>query len=232
MRGTRYSGEFVGVDGTVWRVEIQQRDYTGTVGELIFPADEPVTISWEEKGKEEPVQGSIATLSIESPGDRTYIDLYTLEAGYITMRVYRNGTLYWSGCLDPEFYEEPYERADKYDVTLTFTDFGILDRIKWETRDFVSLHDIVTAVLDRACIDTRSARYQLLSTTSLDGVPLSLSDLTVSGTNFLTKRMNRVRFRRFSRLFCNHWPCVLSSDAVRYLSMTSTIWLPMAPMAG
>ena len=184
MRGTRYSGEFVGVDGTVWRVEIQQRDYTGTVGELIFPADEPVTISWEEKGKEEPVQGSIATLSIESPGDRTYIDLYTLEAGYITMRVYRNGTLYWSGCLDPEFYEEPYERADKYDVTLTFTDFGILDRIKWETRDFVSLHDIVTAVLDRACIDTRSARYQLPSTTSLDGVPLSLSDLTVSGTNF------------------------------------------------
>lgn len=188
MKGIRYKGEFVGVDGTVWRAEILQRDYTGTVGELTFPYDEPISIAWEDHDKQEPVQGSYTTLKIESPGDRTYIDLYTLEAGYITLRIYRDDTLYWSGCLDPEFYEEPYERTDKYDVTLTFTDFGILDRIKWESREFVTLHEIVYTAISKAGIETAdtSNGYRLMTTSSLDTrtTPLRLSDLTVTGSNF------------------------------------------------
>lgn len=186
MKGIRYKGEFVGADGTVWRAEILERGYTGTIGELTFPYDEPISIAWEDRGKEEPIQGSYATLKIESPGDRTYIDLYTLEAGYITLRIYRNDTLYWTGCLDPEFYEEPYERTDMYDVTLTFTDFGILDRIKWDSRDFNTLHQIVYKAMSLACIETidDGNGYRLMTTTGFSSTPLGLSDLTVIGANF------------------------------------------------
>ena len=184
MMGVRYKGEFVGIDGTVWRVDILQRDYTGTVGELTFPADEPLIIAWEERSKEEPIQGSIATLKIESPGDRTYIDLYTVEAGYITMRVYRDGSLYWSGCLDPEFYEEPYDRADKYDVTLTFTDFGILDRIDWESTDFWTLDAIVSGAIARAGIRA-DGQYTLRCSTAISsGKTFSLADVSITGSNF------------------------------------------------
>lgn len=152
MRNLRYSGGFVAADGTVWRVDILQEGYVGDVSDLTFPYDEPLVIAWQETGKEEPVQGATATLKIESPGDRTFIDLYTVEAGFIVMQVYRDGALYWAGCLDPEFYEEPYDRGSRYDVTLTFTDFGILDRLKWENRDFCTLDSIVAQAVELAGI--------------------------------------------------------------------------------
>lgn len=132
MLNLRYRGQFVAIDGTVWRVDILQEGYQGTVGELEFEADEPLVIDWKETSKEEVICSSEATLRIESPGDRTYEDLYTIAPGEIRMDVFREGTLYWSGLLDPEFYEEPYERARNYPVALTFSDFGILDRLKFE----------------------------------------------------------------------------------------------------
>ena len=128
----RYRGQFLAIDGTVWRVDILQEGYQGTVGELEFEADEPLVIDWKETSKEEVICGSEATLHIESPGDRTFEDLYTIAPGEIRMDVFREGLLYWSGLLDPEFYEEPYERARNYPVALTFSDFGILDRLRYE----------------------------------------------------------------------------------------------------
>ena len=127
----RYMGEFLSRKGVVWRVEILQDNYSGNVGQLTFEADEALVINWKHTDKEEVICGSEATLKIESPGDRTYEDLYTIEVGKIRMDVYRENSLYWSGTLDPEFYEEPYEKARYYVVTLTFSDFGILDRLKY-----------------------------------------------------------------------------------------------------
>ena len=138
MLNLRYRGQFLAIDGTVWRVDILQEGYQGTVSELEFEADETLVIDWKETSKEEVICSSEATLRIESPGDRTYEDLYTIAPGEIRMDVFRKARgasewqLYWSGLLDPEFYEEPYEWAMNYPVALTFSDFGILDRLKFE----------------------------------------------------------------------------------------------------
>lgn len=150
MLNLQYRGQFLAIDGTVWRVDILQEGYQGTVGELEFEADEPLVIDWKETSKEEVICGSEATLHIESPGDRTFEDLYTIAPGEIRMDVFREGTLYWSGLLDPEFYEEPYERARNYPVALTFSDFGILDRLKFEgLTGKVSVWMILGEALDR-----------------------------------------------------------------------------------
>lgn len=93
------------------------------------------------------LHGSTATIQIESPGDRTYEDLYTIDVGKIRMDVYRNNSLYWSGALDPEFYEEPYERARHYVVSLTFSDFGILGRLKYNLSEMQPLHAILVHAL-------------------------------------------------------------------------------------
>lgn len=139
-QATIHSGEFLSRAGHVWRVDIWQMvedDAVVEVGDLTFPADEPVVIEWPRKEFEEPICGSSATIRIESPGDRTYVNLYTVTPGEIGVNIYRNDVLYWAGTLDPEQYEEPYEREDKYDVTLTFQDFGILDRLTFSTDDVV-----------------------------------------------------------------------------------------------
>lgn len=155
----RYEGSFLSVGGVVNRVELWQESETEfEIGELEFPADTPLTIEWGEQGKEEVLLGSSATLKIISPGDRSYLDLYTVGYGKIRMDVYRDNQIYWRGCIDPEFYEEPYERLDNYDVTLTFSDFGVLDRLPFDMPvGFVSIVDILTTAFSKTqCVESDS----------------------------------------------------------------------------
>lgn len=181
----RYMGEFLSRKGVVWRVEILQDNYSGNVGQLTFEADEALVINWKHTDKEEVICGSEATLKIESPGDRTYEDLYTIEVGKIRMDVYRENSLYWSGTLDPEFYEEPYEKARYYVVTLTFSDFGILDRLKYNLSGMQTLEAILLDAIDRSkvCASLLANSY---CTTYFAGTntKATLSALSVRSENF------------------------------------------------
>ena len=183
--GLRYMGEFLSRKGVVWRVEILQDNYSGNVGQLTFEADEALVINWKHTDKEEVICGSEATLKIESPGDRTYEDLYTIEVGKIRMDVYRNNSLYWSGTLDPEFYEEPYEKARYYVVTLTFSDFGILDRLKYNLSGMQTLEAILLDAIDRSkvCASLLANSY---CTTYFAGTDTkaTLSALSMRSENF------------------------------------------------
>ena len=151
----RYMGEFLSRAGVTWRVEILQEASApfGSVGQLTFEAEEALVIDWKHTDKEAVICGSEATLKLESPGDRTYEDLYTIEVGRIRMDVYRENALYWSGALDPEFYEEPYEAYNHYVVTLTFSDFGILDRLKYNLSGMQTLQAILLDALTRSAIN-------------------------------------------------------------------------------
>lgn len=138
-------------DDSVWTVEITEERETppSSVGELTFPGEEPLVIEWPETGKEEVLCGSSATLKVLSPGDRTYTGLYTIEAGRIGLRVKRDGELYWMGTLDPEFYEEPYCDTEDYEVMLTFSDFGILERLQYGLDGLQTVGAIVEDALNR-----------------------------------------------------------------------------------
>lgn len=181
----RYAGEFLSQHGIVWRVEILQEAAQpfASVGPLTFEAREPLVIEWKKADKEEVLCGSTATIRVESPGDRTYEDLYTIEVGAIRMDVYRGGYLYWSGALDPEFYEEPYERAANYPVSLTFSDFGILDRLKYNLADMQTVYAVVTDALSRSTINYTSIDQSLISS-YLSGTKLTLGGLRVRSDNF------------------------------------------------
>ena len=158
---TIHSGQFLSRAGVAWQVDIWQElsEAPATVGELIFPADEPVVIEWDTKAKEEVICGSSATIRIESPGDRTYIGLYTVKPGEIGVNILRRGagessySLYWVGTLDPEQYEEPYERASRYDVMLTFQDFGVWNRLRYNLQGMQLMGDIIRDARTRAGLD-------------------------------------------------------------------------------
>ena len=186
MKHLRYMGEFLSRRGTVWRVELlQESDEPFTsVGDLTFDADEALLIEWDDRSKEEVLCGSAATLCIESPGDRTYEDLYTVEPGRIRMDVYREGRLYWSGLLDPEFYEEPYERLSHYLVSLKFSDLGTLDRLKWTMGGTVTLRQVLSHCIGR--IGLPLAVDESMISTCIPGSdqPMTLDSLKVRSDNF------------------------------------------------
>ena len=181
----RYSGEFLSLDGVTWRCDIFQQANSAfpSVGELVFPADIPLSIEWDTVPKEGVICGSVATLQIESPGDRTYIDLYSVTPGQIRLDVYRAGSIYWSGCLDPEFYEEPYSRASRYDVSLTFSDFGILKRLKYNLSGMQTLQAVVTDALTRSNISYTSLDQSLIST-YISSTRATLDRLAVQSGNW------------------------------------------------
>lgn len=191
-----HQGEFISRKGERWGVQIFC-DYDQTAGEvapypaeLTFDADSPLVIDWAEMKKDEVFWSSTATLTIESPGDRTYAGLYTIRPGAVRIRVYRgglSGRYYWGGYLDPEFYEEPYERADKYNVSLTFSDFGILSRKKFNPggRKLLSIKDI----FDLAGFGSLDVPYvsSIHPGTESDDAPrrLDIEDIYVQSDNFI-----------------------------------------------
>lgn len=183
----RYMGEFLSRAGVVWRVEIlQESPYSfDEIGVLTFEATEALVIEYPDVAKEDVICGSTATIRIESPGDRTYEDLYTIEVGNIRMDVYRDGKLYWSGMLDPEFYEEPYERAANYEVSLTFSDFGILQRKKYTLAGMLTIQDVLNMCLREAGIIYNGVDQSLISTgLSNSTTPFKLADIKVRSDNF------------------------------------------------
>jgi hypothetical protein len=187
----RYTGSFVSRLGVTWRVDIMQEadEAFASIGTLTFEAEEALVIEWQRVDKEDVICGSTATINIESPGDRTYEDLYTIVPGNIRMDVYRDGLLYWSGALDPEFYEEPYERAARYVVSLTFSDFGILDRLKYDLSGMQSLRGIIAYAVQRADILHTTISTAYVSTTQTDGssvigVAADTNGLAVRSENF------------------------------------------------
>ena len=181
----RYTGTFRSRGDVKWTVDLMEDGSYAEVGELQFRGDSPLEISWDETSKEEPLCGSSATLGIISPGDRTYADLYTINAGSIRMDVYRNDTLWWSGTLDPEFYEEPYSATEDYEVELTFSDFGILEREKWIMTGLQPLNIIIGACLSRSRIKYTTVNTDNISTQlSETSGKMSLKDLSVRCDNF------------------------------------------------
>lgn len=187
MKYLRYMGEFLSVSGVVWRAEILQEADAAfeTVGSLEFDADQPLVIEWGNKSKEEVICGATATLKIISPGDRTYEDLYSIDVGRVRLDVYRNNVLYWSGCIDTEFYEEPYEQLNGYTVSLSFTDLGVLDRLKYDLANMQTLYDVVSYCIGRCGINCGGIDDSLISTSlTPSGSALSLTDIKVRSDNF------------------------------------------------
>lgn len=182
----RYQGEFIAVDGVTWRAEIWQEadEAFATVGALEFDADEPLTIEWSRRAKEEVICGATATLKIVSPGDRTYTDLYSVDVNRVRLDVYRNGSLYWSGAMDTEFYEEPYEALSGYVVSLTFTDFGVWERLKYDLTGLQTIGDIIAYAIARADFMCGGVDASLISTKLDDTTPLTLDAVKVNSGNF------------------------------------------------
>lgn len=148
-RTLQYWGEFRSKGGTLWRVEIWRNGIHAVRQKpLTFPYDTPLEIEWSSTDKIKPVQTSSATLTLVSEGDRDFLDLYSIEVGSVALMVFRNPTpqeygylaadhssLYWCGTLDTELYEEPFSEKNDYEVTLTFSDFAILNRLNYQEKN-------------------------------------------------------------------------------------------------
>lgn len=189
MLRERYNGSFLSKKSVKWTCKIFQESSTAfTVEELDFPANSPLVIDWAATGKEDVICGSTCQLTIVSPGDRTYTDLYTEIPGSVRLDIYCNDMLYWSGLLDTEFYEEPYSRYNNYEVQLTFSDFGILHRLSYNLSGMQTLQAILDDALTRSGIQYND--IMTLISTKIGNSDLTLGALSVMSENFFDEEGN------------------------------------------
>lgn len=180
-----YTGSFRSVAGVLYRVDILSSDTSfATSEEVKFAYDTPIEIEWNEVDKLEPVQGSCMTLTLQSLRDRQFLDLYSIEAGTIRADVFRNNELYWSGMLDTELYEEPYSENADYNVTFSFSDFAVLDRVKWTKTGVCSIQDVIDACVAEMGIRYNGIQKYISTKTSSSGSVINLSSLYVVNENF------------------------------------------------
>lgn len=148
----RHTGSFLDIRSQEWTVIITVDSPDALVQDTPIEhfAIDPVEIEYKAVDKWECLQGSTCTLRIESATLTQWQHLYAEKAGSVTLEVQCQGTTWWRGTLDPEFYEQPYERDRCFDVTLTFSDMGYLDRIRSDRQGIQPIGDILNYVLNKA----------------------------------------------------------------------------------
>ena len=192
-----YYGNLASQNGTLYRIEILSPDSSNIPTEDRFPVDTPIEIEWQETSKLDPVQGSSLTLKLLSESDRHFINLYQVAVGSVVCRLYRNGALYWTGTLDPEFYEEPYSYKSDYEVSVTFSDFAILDRLKWNKKGLLSLQQLIDYALSNLYLgDINIPVDYCISTLNADtGELINFNEIYLSCDNFYDEDDEPMTFR-------------------------------------
>lgn len=174
MKYLRYYSEFYDLTQVLWRIEILQEAASAFAPEEVtLHGEEPLVIDWKSIEKSDTIMGSAATLILNSDRDRQFIDLYQIEVGAVRLDVYRNGSLYWSGTLDTELYEEPYISEKNYDVEITFSDFAILERKDCNLTGFQTMRQVLDACLEATGIQFEEL-VQHISTSRTGVTPANL----------------------------------------------------------
>lgn len=179
-----YYSDFVSVSGRHWRIEISGGG-TADMGPVPLPADRPLVLEWQETEHYEPLQASSATLRVISESDRRFLDtLYSEIPCEVRLDVLLDGKLYWRGTLDTEFYEEPYSYRDGYEVSLTFSDLAVLDRLDFDLDGRVTALELLNTALDRAALSgVPVTQMSSLSFPDAAG-KIGLADILVDTSNF------------------------------------------------
>lgn len=151
---TAYISSFRSIDDTLWSIQIRIENSAQQLGrpvEIKLEADEPCVIEWQETDKTDVLQPSTCTLRVSNESDRQMVRLMTDRKA--SLFVFRNGAEYWRGTLDDAVYEEPYSFTDAYVTELTFSDFGILNRLPFGLAGKQSLLAVVNHCLDGSGLD-------------------------------------------------------------------------------
>ncbi|WP_303141197.1 hypothetical protein [uncultured Parabacteroides sp.] len=150
----RYISRFFDKDQVKYDIELwQEADQAFAVEEIVL-IREAVVIEWPDKDKLDPIRSSAVTLQLISESDRKFTDLYAVAIKSVRLNIYRNEAIYWSGTIDTELYEEPYYTPKGYVVSLTFSDFAVLDRIKWTETGFKTINQVIDL-----CINSMGIKY-------------------------------------------------------------------------
>jgi hypothetical protein len=123
----KYYYNFKNISGETYTVQLL---HTGsTENTLITGAEDCFQVEYPETKKFEVVKSSGAYLNLLSQTSLQFINLYNNNMFNYQVRLIKDNNILWSGYLDSELYNEPYNEKNNYTVSFTANDgFNLLDR--------------------------------------------------------------------------------------------------------
>lgn len=146
--------------------------------------EQPLVIEWSDQSKEDPVCGSTATLRLICNNDREFVPLMMSDPGTVRLVVSTTSVSMWCGMLDIQQCEEPYYTTEGYVVELTFTDFGMLDRIKFDGQGVMTGTEIVKYLVNKCDLPFNDQFVFNCSTTPQGQQDTSFSAFSFKCENF------------------------------------------------
>jgi hypothetical protein len=170
--------------GIVWKVDVQADAWAGAITDMIgsgsplhfnFYGDDDI---WNQN-----ILGSKASFEVISMTDFVYEELFTSDHLQYKVLIYQGATLYWSGFILVNNFQEPYN-CPPYPVTLTATDgLGLLSDFKFKdlgytTRQKTSqvIYDILSLVGVTSFTEFINV-YESTMADSVDDSPLDQSGI-------------------------------------------------------
>lgn len=173
--GVKYRFQFVSDNGTVYRVDLLEDGFSGSVTSR--PLGKAPVIRMQDSDN---IRATSCDLVLECQEEGEYVDLYTTNPFQYRVEVYmmdgNNAAWHvWNGYVATEIYSEP-DIAPPYDVRVTATDgIGILKEYDFEPVGAKSIRSHICALLNRAGDDapmfyyaTMLSKYQDTETAFMD----------------------------------------------------------------
>ena len=168
MADYKYRGYFTVRDNGV-DVKAKVEIFTGTgnisessVVEVPLSSD-PVSITWDTARITDCLHPSQMRVSMIAESDgafRFFKNLDTTVRAVLYIQTNSGWSAWWRGALGSLTWDEPFSRANNNTVSLTFSDFGYLERIQYDGRDTaesIRVGDLLKEQLGRIYGDNRNA---------------------------------------------------------------------------
>jgi hypothetical protein len=126
----RYRIEFSDLKKVDWRISISDPNHTGDYT-LLKSTGNPLNFAYDNESDDvfDPMRPSRATFEVYSETNFALLELYSVEDMHYTVDIYCNESLFWTGYIETQKFEEVYEPFP-YAVSITATDgLSILENI-------------------------------------------------------------------------------------------------------
>lgn len=187
----QYRGEFKDVYEDAYKIDIidTERILVGVAPEEIII--QSANLKRKEMKKTDAVHSASLSLILVAMRDMQFFELYTSNQYKYIVKVYRNDMLVWSGHIDSEVYEEPYNYSERYPVTIVASDFGVMKRNKILKQGAISIFEIIKSAIENSRIEFKSL-YIADTITSDNVTNRCLENLFVNVSNFEDKNIYEI----------------------------------------
>lgn len=158
--GSRHTIEWTDKLGVAHLIEIEERDYSGSVEPIVNHGASPASyrINADGEDRDYVILATELKIRIKPATPTQYAHLYTEDARKYRVKHFRAGTLVWLGYLDPFLYEAGYVKYPEIEISATcgLASLKELDLRDIMGDDFISRKSalrIITQILKKLDLD-------------------------------------------------------------------------------